>query len=140
MVCLTTGTMIVMWLGEMITEFGLGNGISIIIMAGIIAELPTGIQAIRRPTPRWRWFHELRHLGLLVGFLLCGHHSHHLYTTLGQRRIPIRQNRRAGGAPVLLVHSTCPLKVNMSGVIPIIFAQAIIMFPSFMSSSIPQLE
>jgi preprotein translocase subunit SecY len=138
MICLTTGTMIVMWLGEMITEFGLGNGISIIIMAGILAELPSGI----------REFYVQLHDGsggvnygtlafLLVFFVVVTVAI--IYTTLGQRRIPIRQNRRAGVNATSTRAQYLPLKVNMAGVIPIIFAQAMIMFPGILAS-IPSLE
>ncbi|MBF0198500.1 MAG: preprotein translocase subunit SecY [Planctomycetes bacterium] len=126
MICLTTGTMIVMWLGEMITEFGLGNGISIIIMAGIIAALPAGISdfVTQLKSGSVNYLTVCILLAFFVGVTIAI-----VYTTLGQRRIPIRQNRRAGGAGENARAQYLPLKVNMAGVIPIIFAQAIIMFP-----------
>ena len=138
MVCLTTGTMIVMWLGEMITEFGLGNGISIIIMAGILAELPTGVQSFAAQLQDGGGAVNYGTLAFLLGFFFMVTVAI-IYTTLGQRRIPIRQNRRSGGASQSNRAQYLPLKVNMAGVIPIIFAQAMIMFPSLLSS-IPALS
>jgi preprotein translocase subunit SecY len=138
MVCLTTGTMIVMWLGEMITEFGLGNGISIIIMGGIIAELPTGIQQFALQLQDGSGSVTYGTLAFLLMFFFAVTAAI-IYTTLGQRRIPIRQNRRAGGAQTHARAQYLPLRVNMSGVIPIIFAQALIMFPGIIGS-IPGLE
>lgn len=129
MVCLTTGTMIVMWLGEMITEFGLGNGISIIIMAGILAELPVGVMQFAGQLSDESGSGYLT-LFFLVGFFVLVTIAI-VYTTLGQRRVPIRQHRRAGGGDGLRQY--LPLKVNMAGVIPIIFAQSLMMFPAFLS-------
>lgn len=138
MVCLTTGTMIVMWLGEMITEFGLGNGISIIIMAGIIAALPAGIAEFATQLNDGSGSVNYGTLAFLIAFFFIVTVAI-IYTTLGQRRIPIRQNRRAGAASDNARAQYLPLKVNMAGVIPIIFAQAMIMFPGLLAS-IPQLE
>lgn len=139
MISLTTGTIIVMWLGEMITEFGLGNGISIIIMAGILAELPSGIQAFAAQLNDGSGAVNYGTLAFLLAFYFAVTIAI-VYTTLGQRRIPIRQNRRAGAASGTTARAQyLPLKVNMAGVIPIIFAQAMIMFPSIIAS-IPSLE
>ena len=138
MICLTTGTMIVMWLGEMITEFGLGNGISIIIMAGIIAALPAGIAEFSKQLSDGSGTVNYGTLAFLIVFF-CLVTIAIIYTTLGQRRIPIRQNRRAGVSNNNARAQYLPLKVNMSGVIPIIFAQAMIMFPGLLAS-IPNLE
>lgn len=138
MICLTTGTMIVMWLGEMITEFGLGNGISIIIMAGIIAALPAGVAEFAAQLSDGSGTVTYGTLAFLLVFF-CVVTISIIYTTLGQRRIPIRQNRRAGAASNNARAQYLPLKVNMSGVIPIIFAQAMIMFPGLLAS-VPSLE
>jgi len=138
MICLTTGTMIVMWLGEMITEFGLGNGISIIIMAGIISDLPTGIQQFVVQLQDGSGSVTYGTLAFLILFFFAITAAI-IYTTLGQRRIPIRQNRRAGGAQAHSRAQYLPLRVNMAGVIPVIFAQALIMFPS-MLGSVPGFE
>jgi preprotein translocase subunit SecY len=139
MISLTTGTIIVMWLGEMITEFGLGNGISIIIMVGIISALPSGIQAFATQLQDGSGAVNYGTLAFLLGFFFVVTIAI-IYTTLGQRRIPIRQNRRAGAASGDTARAQyLPLKVNMAGVIPIIFAQAMIMFPSILAS-IPSLE
>lgn len=128
MICLTTGTMIVMWLGEMITEFGLGNGISIIIMAGIIAALPIGINQFASQFGDGSGDVNYLTLVFLLGFFLAVTIAI-IYTTLGQRRVPIRQNRRVAGGGLEAGGQYLPLRVNMAGVIPIIFAQAMIMFP-----------
>jgi preprotein translocase subunit SecY len=134
MVCLTTGTMIVMWLGEMITEFGLGNGISVIIMAGIIAALPPGIKKFYNTFNDGSGDVNYLTLLFLVVFFL-GVTIAIIYTTIGQRRIPIRQNRRSGSGDSASSRAQyLPLKVNMAGVIPIIFAQAIMMFPMILSN------
>ena len=138
MICLTTGTMIVMWLGEMITEFGLGNGISIIIMAGILAELPTGVREFSVQMQDGSGAVNYGTLAFLLAFFFVVTIAI-IYTTLGQRRIPIRQNRRAGVNSSSSRAQYLPLKVNMAGVIPIIFAQAMIMFPG-MLASIPSLH
>ncbi|MBF0243659.1 MAG: preprotein translocase subunit SecY [Planctomycetes bacterium] len=132
-VSLMAGTMIVMWLGEMITEFGIGQGISVIIMAGIVADLPKGI---------WSLFEQVEDSGgvsymtiiFLVSFFFVMLVTI-IYMTLGQRRIPIEQNRRSamgkawGGQKKYL-----PLRVNQAGVIPIIFAQSLIMFPALLGN------
>ncbi len=130
-VALTAGTMIVMWLGEMITEFGLGNGSSLIIMAGIMAHLPIGLADFAQQLMEEGGSGYLT-VAFLMGFFLAMVIGI-VYTTLGQRRIPIRQQRRVvaaetGGG----LRQYLPLRVNMAGVIPIIFAQSIIMFPAFL--------
>lgn len=119
----TAGTVFLMWIGELITERAIGNGISIMIFAGIVAALPTAVQnAIVNYTPSDLTTYLL--FALIAIITVVGV----VFITEGQRNIPVsyaRQVRgRAGG-----VQSSLPLRVNMAGVIPIIFAISIMLFP-----------
>jgi preprotein translocase subunit SecY len=137
-VVLITGTLFVMWLGEKITEKGIGNGTSLIIMAGIIARLPQSlIQEYAAKSPRGGGglliflIEMLALLATIVGIILL---------TQGTRRIPVNYARRMVGASSLSDVSGnrdfIPLKVNMANVMPIIFAQAILFIPSaFLTNS-----
>ena len=128
MVSLTAGTMFLMWLGEQITERGLGNGISIIIFAGIAAGLPNSIGGLL----------ELVRTGamsiivaLLIVVLVAGITYFVVYVERGQRKILVNYARRQVGNKVYGGQSShLPLKLNMSGVIPPIFASSIILLPS----------
>ncbi len=127
-VSLVTGTMFLMWLGEQITERGLGNGISLIIFAGIVAGLPQAIGGTL----------ELASTGelspALVLFLLVlavGVTYFVVFVERGQRRITVNYAKRQQGRKVYAAQSShLPLKLNMAGVIPPIFASSIILFPS----------
>ncbi|MBU0742090.1 preprotein translocase subunit SecY [bacterium] len=132
MLTLTTGTMFVMWLGEQITERGIGNGISLIIFIGIIARYPADIlntfQALRDGTLHWL-------TGVIVGVLMIGVIAGIIAITQGQRRIPVQYAKKIVGRRVYGGANThIPLRVNTAGVIPIIFAQSIIMFPGTLGS------
>jgi len=128
MVSLTAGTMFLMWLGEQITERGLGNGISIIIFAGIAAGLPKSIGGLL----------ELVRTGamsiiiaLLIVLLVAGITYFVVFVERGQRKILVNYARRQVGNKVYGGQSShLPLKLNMSGVIPPIFASSIILLPS----------
>ena len=128
MVSLTAGTMFLMWLGEQITERGLGNGISIIIFAGIAAGLPQSIAGLL----------ELVRTGamsiiiaLLIVILVAGITYFVVFVERGQRKILVNYARRQVGNKVYGGQSShLPLKLNMSGVIPPIFASSIILLPS----------
>ena len=128
MVSLTAGTMFLMWLGEQITERGLGNGISIIIFAGIAAGLPNSIGGLL----------ELVRTGamsiiiaLLIVILVAGITYFVVFVERGQRKILVNYARRQVGNKVYGGQSShLPLKLNMSGVIPPIFASSIILLPS----------
>ena len=128
MVSLTAGTMFLMWLGEQITERGLGNGISIIIFAGIAAGLPQSIGGLL----------ELVRTGamsiivsLLIVLLVAAITYFVVYVERGQRKILVNYARRQVGNKVYGGQSShLPLKLNMSGVIPPIFASSIILLPS----------
>jgi preprotein translocase subunit SecY len=131
---LTAGTAFIMWLGEQITERGIGNGISLIIFAGIIVRMPNAIRNTFRllSTGEMGIFSVLILLVLMilvVAFII--------YMEQGQRRIPVQYAKRVVGRKMYGGQSThLPLKVNTSGVIPPIFASSIIMFPATIASFI----
>ena len=131
-VSLTAGTMFVMWLGEQITERGVGNGISLIIFAGIVAGLPSaaiGTLELARNG-------ELSPLVVILVFaLVLLVTAFVVFVERGQRRITVNYARRQGGRQAYMNQSShLPLKLNMSGVIPPIFASSLIMFPATASS------
>lgn len=129
---LTAGTAFIMWLGEQITENGIGNGISLIIFAGIVTRMPNAIGNTFRllSTGDMGIFAVLILTGLMilvVAFII--------YMEQGQRRIPVQYAKRVVGRKMYGGQSThIPLKVNTSGVIPPIFASSIIMFPATLAS------
>lgn len=134
-ITLTTGTMFVMWLGEQITENGIGNGISLIIFIGIIARYPTDIlntgQALA--TGQLPWFTALFVIAFMAVVIAAI-----IAITQGQRKIPVQYAKKIVGRKVYGGANThIPLKVNTAGVIPIIFAQAIIMFPGTLGAFFP---
>jgi preprotein translocase subunit SecY len=130
---LTTGTMVLMWLGEQITERGIGNGVSLVITIGIIADLPGAFQGLALmfnppggEEPRIHLFGVVG-LVLLLGAVVAGV----IAVTQAQRKIPVQYAQRAVGRKIYAgTSSFMPLRVNYAGVMPIIFAQAILMFPS----------
>ena len=121
----TAGASLVMWLGEQITEFGVGNGISMILFAGIVSRLPSAIETLFfSGSVKW-WAAILLCLGmlLLVTFVV--------FITNSERRIPIQYAKRVVGRKVYGGQNThLPIKVNMSGVLPVIFAQSIASLPA----------
>src|SRR5438874_21646 len=129
---LTTGTMLLMWLGEQITERGIGNGVSLVITIGILARLPQAGQALHDmffpgagAIARFNFGH-----GIALLFLLAGVIAGVIAITQAQRKIPVQYAQRAVGRKVYAGGTSfMPLRVNYSGVMPIIFAQAILMFP-----------
>jgi preprotein translocase subunit SecY len=121
-IALTAGTMFLLWLGEQITEKGVGNGISFIIFAGIVASLPTQMAQMVQ-TAQWYQI-----VAMLVAFVATTWAI--IYVTQGERRIPIRYApRHVGGKQVQAQRSYLPLKMAAAGVIPIIFAVSIVLFP-----------
>lgn len=136
-ITLTTGTIFIMWLGEQVQERGIGNGISLIITAGIISRIPTAIQQlVLYVSPKTRQLHPatLVVMAALLVFVVLAV----IFVTQGQRKIPVQYARRVVGRKVFGGQSTyIPLKVDTSGVIAIIFAQSIIMFPATLASFIP---
>ncbi|MFG0307043.1 MAG: preprotein translocase subunit SecY [Phycisphaerales bacterium JB040] len=128
---LTAGTVFLMWLGEQIDRFGIGNGVSLIIMAGILAGMPNAIQSVYTnfdPTDpnKMNWMGLLLLLG---GFVLVVAGS--VLMTVAQRRIPVQQAKHTRGRRVVGGQkSYLPLRVNHGGVMPIIFASSLMVFPS----------
>tara|TARA_B100000965_G_scaffold373822_1_gene364581 strand:+ start:10569 stop:11915 length:1347 start_codon:yes stop_codon:yes gene_type:complete len=131
-ITLVTGTMFLVWLGEQITERGIGNGISIIIFAGIVAGLPSAIGN----TIDLARNGELQGFTVILIFLLAlVITAFVIYIERGQRRIPINYARKMQGRKMYAAQSShLPLKINMAGVIPPIFASAIILFPATIAS------
>jgi preprotein translocase subunit SecY len=128
MITLTAGTSFIMWLGEQITERGIGNGISLIIFAGIVARLPTAISN----SVRLMRTGEMGILAILfLIILMVAVVGAIIYVERGQRRIPVQYAKRIVGRRMYGGQSThLPLKINTAGVIPPIFAYSIIMFPA----------
>ena len=127
-VSLVTGTMFLMWLGEQITERGLGNGISMIIFAGIVAGLPSAFGAVVELVSNG----EMNALFALFLFLLAiAVTGFVVFVERGQRRITVNYAKRQQGRKMYAAQSShLPLKLNMAGVIPPIFASSIILFPT----------
>ena len=135
--CFTAGSAFVMWLGEQITEFGIGNGISIILFAGILSRVPGMVSTMyrgirnnlrRRHRPGFNlpwWGAILIVIGMLAIVVLI------VFIQNSERRIPVQYAKRVVGRKMYGGQSShIPLKVNMSGVMPIIFAQAIASLPA----------
>ncbi|MDL1971786.1 MAG: preprotein translocase subunit SecY [Deltaproteobacteria bacterium] len=128
MITLTSGTAFLMWLGEQITEKGIGNGISLIIFAGIVANMPSAVTNTLRlmKTGELNAFLLLLLVALMVAVV-----GIIVFAERGQRRIPVQYARRVVGRHIYGGQSThLPLRINTSGVIPPIFASSIIMFPA----------
>jgi len=123
MISMTAGTIFLMWLGEKITEHGIGNGISLIIMAGIVARFPNAIILIvQQLNPFWM---------ILLAAIIVGITAFIVVLQLAQRRIPIQHAKRVVGRKMMTGQSSfLPLRINTAGVIPIIFAASILTFPA----------
>nr|WP_289623088.1 preprotein translocase subunit SecY [Neisseria montereyensis] len=131
-VCLVTGTMFLMWLGEQITERGVGNGISLIITAGIAAGIPSGIIQLVTLTNQGA-MSMFTAVSLVVGVILLIYIV--VYFESAQRKIPVQYAKRQLGNRIVQSQNThMPFKLNMAGVIPPIFASSIILFPSTLLS------
>lgn len=131
---LTAGTAFIMWLGEQITERGIGNGISLIIFAGIVAGIPNAIIS----TARLVQAGEMSIFVLVgLGVMMLAVVAFIIFMERGQRRIPVQYAKRVVGRRVYGGQNThIPLKINASGVIPPIFASSIIMFPATVANFI----
>ena len=133
-ITLTAGTAFIMWLGEQITERGIGNGISLIIFAGIVARLPTAIANTFKllSTGEMGIFLIIIMTVFMIAVVGCI-----IFVEQGQRRIPVQYAKRVVGRKMYGGQSThLPLKINTSGVIPPIFASSIMMFPATIGSFI----
>ncbi len=143
MITLTAGTMLLMWLGEQITDKGIGNGISMVITIGIVAKLPAALVAawnmINPPVGSGKDALSPLVLVLLIGFLFVVIAAT-IMITQAMRKVPVQYARQVRGNKVYGGQSSfLPLKVNYSGVMPIIFANAILLFPAtFISLLFPQ--
>jgi preprotein translocase subunit SecY len=126
---LTAGCTLLMWLGELITKRGVGNGISLLIFASILSSAPAGIQAWVNGGTMERLFFPIVALGIVVAVV---------FIQEGQRRIPIQYAKRQLGRAQTSGGSTyMPLRVNMAGVIPVIFAAALMAFPPTLAQFFP---
>jgi preprotein translocase subunit SecY len=128
-ITLTAGTALLMWMGELITKRGVGNGISLLIFASILTGLPIGISAWWNGGPMEKLFFPLIALAVTMAIV---------FVQEGQRRIPIQYAKRMVGRRMTTGGSTyMPLRVNMAGVIPVIFAAAIMAFPPTIAQYFP---
>ncbi len=122
----TTGTILIMWIGEQISEHGIGNGVSLIIMGGILARMPSQFQVMYNdldPAERMSTFATLAGIYLIIVLGI-------VYVTKGQRRIPVQQAKLTRGRKIYGgQRHYLPLKVNQAGVMPIIFAAALFILP-----------
>jgi preprotein translocase subunit SecY len=130
-ITLTAGCVMLMWFGELITQRGIGNGISLMIFASIVAGLPNGIQA-------W-WTNPDQVFKVMMPFLALAIIAGIVFMQEGQRRIPVQYAKQVVGRRVASASSTyLPLRVNMAGVIPVIFAASLMAFPPTVGQLIQQ--
>ncbi len=135
MLTLTTGTALIMWLGEQISEKGIGNGISLIIFAGIVVRLPSAVAASYTliSTGELKLF-----VFLFIVLLMIGVTAAVVLLQEGQRKIPVQYAKRVVGRRVYGGQSThIPLRINTAGVIPVIFASSLILFPATLTRFVP---
>lgn len=138
MLTLTCGTIFVMWLGEKITERGIGNGISLIIYVGIVASFPRSIiqEGQMVLSGQRNLFSEVFILALMVGIIMAI-----VLVTRAQRKIPVQYPKRIVGRRMMGgAQTNIPLSVNTAGVIPIIFAQSIMFFPATIAQFFPSVD
>ena len=122
MISLTAGTVLLMWMGELITQRGIGNGISLLIFASIVARIPHGLQS-------W-WNNPDQVFRVIMPFIVLGVVASIVFVQEGQRRIPIQYAKRVIGRRMTQGSQTyLPLRVNMAGVIPVIFAASLMAIP-----------
>jgi len=126
-ISLTAGTALIMWMGELVTQRGIGNGMSLLIFASVVSGLPYGYYSIIELN-KWFWFVAIVLLTLAIIVAV-------VFVELGQRRIPVQFAKRVVGRRMYGGQNTyIPLKVNQSGVIPIIFASSILLLPVIASN------
>ena len=133
-VVIAAGAMLIMWIGELISEFGIGNGISLIIFAGIVASLPSSLAQMI-------FSFDVAQIPVYIGFTVAAAViiAGVVYITEAERPIPVTYARRVRGTKVLGGISTyLPLRVNQAGVIPIIFALSILLFPQMIATFLAQ--
>ncbi|MDQ2983813.1 MAG: preprotein translocase subunit SecY [Actinomycetota bacterium] len=128
-VTLTAGSTLLMWMGELITKRGVGNGISLLIFASILASAPAGVVAWYNGGPMEKLFFPIVAIGIVVAVV---------FIQEGQRKIPIQYAKRMVGRRMTSGGATyMPLRVNMAGVIPVIFASAVMAFPPTIAQFVP---
>lgn len=128
---LTTGTLMVMWIGEQITEYGVGNGVSLIIMAGILSQMPSMLLGLLNSVDPGEGVQSIVTLLVLYMLIVLGI----VFVTKGQRRIPIQQGKQMRGRRVYGgQRHYLPLKVNQAGVMPIIFASFLFVVPALLDT------
>ena len=131
---MTAGTAMVMWLGELITQRGVGNGMSLIIFVAILSQFPSVFVSIWGQT----WAVGLGHRFVVIMAIFLAMFAAIIYVDQGQRRIPIQFAKRVRGRRVMGGQSTyIPLKVNTAGVIPVIFATSVLLMPPLLVTAIP---
>lgn len=137
-ITLTAGSLFLMWIGEIITEYGAGNGVSLIIFSGIIARIPSAVFqsgrliSVGQMNPFFLIFFLIIGIGVFVAVI---------YMQEAQRKIPIQYARRVVGRRVYGGQSSyLPLRVNQGGVLPIIFASSVLLFPSTLSQFLPTMK
>jgi preprotein translocase subunit SecY len=133
-VVIAAGAMLIMWIGELISEFGVGNGISLIIFAGIVSGLPSSLTQMI-------FSFDVAQIPVYIGFTVAAAViiAGVVYITEAERPIPVTYARRVRGTKVLGGISTyLPLRVNQAGVIPIIFALSILLFPQMIATFLAQ--
>ncbi len=129
-ITMTAGTALLMWFGELITQRGIGNGMSLLIFISIISQIPSQLAILNANSQTYQFIVIVAvMIGLTIGII---------YIEQGQRRIPVQFSKRVRGRKVMGGQSTyIPLKVNMAGVIPVIFATSIMYFPALIASVLP---
>ena len=137
-ITLTAGTAFIMWLGEQITERGIGNGISLIIFAGIVARIP---QAVIQTAATFKDKEDAPQEMLVLGGVMLLSIAFIVFVERASRKIPVHYAKRVVGRQTFSGQSThLPLKVNTAGVIPPIFASSLLLFPATLATWIPQLQ
>src|SRR5690349_5196183 len=133
---LTTGTIFVMWLGEQITERGVGNGISLLIFAGIVIGLPRGVQQVMQRVGDGDTMEVIGVLALVVALVAII--AFIVFVEAARRKIPVSYAKRHVGRQLVGgQQTTMPLKLNMGGVIPVIFASSVLSMPQSLFSALP---
>lgn len=125
----TAGTMLVMWIGEIISEYGIGNGVSLVIFAGIVSQLPSSLGSLIQ-------LYDPSQLPTIIGFLIVGLIviASVVLVTEAQRNVPVSYAKRVSGDKQIGgVNSHLPLRLNQAGVIPIIFAISLLLFPAIIA-------
>ena len=129
-ITMTAGTALLMWMGELITQRGIGNGMSLLIFISIISQIPSQLAIL--------WTNADTYQAIVIFAVMIALTVGIIFIEQGQRRIPVQFSRRVRGRKVMGGQSTyIPLKVNMAGVIPVIFATSIMYFPALLASALP---